>query len=131
MPIKGIRSCGIEAPSNLAPHLLPVRKEVLPVRKAVLPVRKAVLPVHKEELPVRKELLPVRKEVLPVRKEVLPVRKGVLPLDNCTCLPFGAGFRAMPGVATSAMAENHTNTDSIGLQLQVACWYEQEELPEA
>ena len=33
------------------------------------------------------------------------------------------------GVATPAMAENHTQTDSIGLQLQVECWYEQEELP--
>jgi len=37
----------------------------------------------------------------------------------------------MLAVATSAMAENHTKTDSIGLQLQVECWYEQEELPEA
>ena len=26
------------------------------------------------------------------------------------------------------MAENHTQADSIGLQLQVECWYEQEEL---
>ena len=38
---------------------------------------------------------------------------------------------AMPGVATSAMAETHTKTDSIGLQLQMVCWYEHEELPEA
>jgi hypothetical protein len=37
----------------------------------------------------------------------------------------------MPGVATSAMAENQTKTDSIGLQLKVECWYEQQELPEA
>ena len=29
------------------------------------------------------------------------------------------------------MAENHTKKDSIGLQLQVECWYEQEELPKA
>ena len=29
------------------------------------------------------------------------------------------------------MAENNTKTDSIALQLQVECWYEQEELPEA
>ena len=29
------------------------------------------------------------------------------------------------------MAENHTKTDSTPLQLQVECWYEQEELPEA
>ena len=29
------------------------------------------------------------------------------------------------------MAENQTNTESIGLLLQVAYWYEQEELPEA
>ena len=28
------------------------------------------------------------------------------------------------------MAENHTKTDSIGLQLQVELWYEQEDLPE-
>ena len=33
--------------------------------------------------------------------------------------------------ATSAMAENHPKTEGIGLQLQVECWYEQEELPEA
>ena len=89
LPIRGIRSCGTEALSNLAPHLLPVRKECC------------------------------------------PCAKKRCRLNNCTCLPFGAGFGAMPGVATSAMAENHTNTDSIGLQLQVACWYEQEELPEA
>ena len=35
---------------------------------------------------------------------------------------------AMPRIATSAMAENHIKTDSIELQLQVECWYEQEEL---
>ena len=29
------------------------------------------------------------------------------------------------------MAENHTKSDSIELHLQVECWYEQEELPEA
>jgi hypothetical protein len=29
------------------------------------------------------------------------------------------------------MAENHIKTDSIGLQLEAECWYEQEELPEA
>ena len=29
------------------------------------------------------------------------------------------------------VAENHTKTDSIGLQPQVECWYEQEKLPEA
>ena len=28
------------------------------------------------------------------------------------------------------VTENHTKTDSIGLQPQVECWYEQEELPE-
>ena len=38
---------------------------------------------------------------------------------------------AMPRIATSAMAENHIKTDSIGLQLQVERWYEQEELPQA
>ena len=49
-----------------------------------------------------------------------------------TCSPVDrTHVTAMPGVATSAMAENHTKTDSIVLQLQVVCWYEQEELPEA
>ena len=49
-----------------------------------------------------------------------------------TCSPLDQKYvTAMPGVATSAMAENHTKTDSIRLQLQVECWYEQEELPEA
>ena len=37
----------------------------------------------------------------------------------------------MLGVANSAMADNHIKTDSIGLQLEAECWYEQEELPEA
>ena len=36
----------------------------------------------------------------------------------------------MPTMATLTMAENHIKTDSIGLQLQVECWYEQEELPQ-
>ena len=35
---------------------------------------------------------------------------------------------AMPAIATLTMAENHIRTDSIGLQLQAECWYEQEEL---
>ena len=40
-------------------------------------------------------------------------------------------FTGGPDVRNShAMAENHTKIDSIGLQLQVECWYEQEELPE-
>ena len=38
---------------------------------------------------------------------------------------------AMPGVATSTMAENHTKTKGIGLQLRVECRFEQEELLEA
>ena len=38
---------------------------------------------------------------------------------------------AMPVIATSAMAENHIKTNSIGLQLQAECCYEQEELPQA
>ena len=29
------------------------------------------------------------------------------------------------------MTENHTETNSTGLQLQFECWYEHEELPEA
>ena len=37
---------------------------------------------------------------------------------------------AMPVVATSAMAENHIKTNSIGLQLQVEYWYEQEGRPQ-
>ena len=36
----------------------------------------------------------------------------------------------MPTMATLTMAENHIKTDSIGLQLQVECWYEQEGLPQ-
>ena len=38
---------------------------------------------------------------------------------------------AMPAIATLTMAENHIKTDSIGLQLQAECWYEQEKLAEA
>ena len=37
-------------------------------------------------------------------------------LNNCTCLPFGAGFGA--GVTTLIMAENHIKTNSGGLQYQ-------------
>ena len=36
----------------------------------------------------------------------------------------------MTAIATLAMAENHINTNSIGLQLQAECWYEQKELPQ-
>ena len=50
--------------------------------------------------------------------------------NHCKEMHHGPPF-VVPGVAKSAMAENHTKTDSIGLQLQVECWYEQEELPEA
>ena len=39
-----------------------------------------------------------------------------LILNNCTCLPFGAGFGA--GVTTLFMAENHIKTNSSGLQYQ-------------
>ena len=38
---------------------------------------------------------------------------------------------AMPAIATSTMAEIHIKKNSIGLQLQAKCWYEQEELPQA
>ena len=49
-----------------------------------------------------------------------------------TCSPVDQTYiTAMPGVATSTMAENHTKIDSIGLQLQVVWWYEHEELPKA
>ena len=34
-------------------------------------------------------------------------------------------------IATLTMAENHIKPNSIGLQLQAECWYEQEEPPQA
>ena len=36
----------------------------------------------------------------------------------------------MPAIATLAMAEIHIKTNSIGLQLQAECSYEQEGLPQ-
>jgi hypothetical protein len=48
-----------------------------------------------------------------------------------TCSPLDRMYvTPMPTMATLTMAENHIKTDSIGLQLQVECWYEQEELPQ-
>ena len=49
-----------------------------------------------------------------------------------TCSPVDRIYvAAMPAIATSAMAENHIKTDSIGGQLQAECGYEQEGLPKA
>ena len=58
-------------------------------------------------------------------KETIPTSRRT---NNCggTCSPVDQTYMtAMPGVATSAMAEHYTKTDSIGLQLQAECWYEQ------
>ena len=49
-----------------------------------------------------------------------------------TCSPVDWVYRtAMPGIATLTVAENHIKTDSIGLQLQAECWYQQEDLIQA
>ena len=44
---------------------------------------------------------------------------------------MGMYITAMAAIATSAMAENHIRTNSIGLQLQAEFWYAQQELPQA
>ena len=49
-----------------------------------------------------------------------------------TCSPVDQmHIIALPVIATLTMVANRTKTNSIGLQLQAECWYEQEELPQA
>ena len=54
--------------------------------------------------------------------------KETIPTSRKTNECGGHMFTSGPGIRISHaksgnMAENHTNTDSIGLQVQVECWY--------
>ena len=62
-------------------------------------------------------------------KEIIPMGRST---NNCGGDMFTGGpmyATAIP--ATLTMAESHIKTDSIKLQLQAECWYEQDELPQA
>ena len=74
------------------------------------------------------KLMPIP-QVLHVKHTIPTTRRPTIVAG--TCSPVDQRYiTATPGVATSAMTENQTKIDIIGLHLQVECWYEQE-LPEA